>query len=910
MKKFIGIGILQFSILLSFSQVKVTQLLCNNLTNPIGIDILQPQFSWQLSADKRDVMQAAYEIRVVGNLSLLQKGKSLDWSSGKIKSDQSVHVNYNGNTLQSDKKYFWQVRVWDNNGKASAWSNPSFFQMGFLNKNDWKAKWIEPGYSEDSIMRPSPMFRKQFTLNKKIVAATAYITAHGLYEAHINGQRIGDAYLTPGWTSYNKRLQYQVYDVTHLLKDGSNAIGVTLGSGWYRGSLAWSANKNIYGKDIALLFQLNITYSDGSKETITSDNSWKSSTGAIRYSEIYNGETIDASMDKAGWLLPGYNDANWSGVKTADFSFDNLIATYDEPVKKHETFKPVKIFTTPIGEKVIDFGQNLVGWVVLKVKGNAGDTITVSHAEVLDKEGNFYTTNLRAAKAQDHYILKGGEEETFEPHFTWHGFRYIKVEGYPGELKPEDFTAVALYSDMKETGTFTSSNALINQLQHNIQWGQKGNFLDVPTDCPQRDERLGWTGDAQVFSRTATFNMGVNNFFDKWMKDVAADQFPDGRVPHVIPNVLGPDAGGSAGWSDVATIIPWNIYLAYGDKNILEQQYSSMKAWVEYMHNKSVNDLWNTGFHFGDWLFYRPADDNDGRAAVTDKYLIAQCFYAHSTQLLINAARVLGKTEDVESYSTLLQKIKDAFLKEYMTPNGRLVSGTQTAYVLALNFDMLPEALRAQAANRLAENIKSYGNHLTTGFLGTPYLCHVLTRFGYDDVAYKLLLQDTYPSWLYPVKMGATTIWERWDGEKPDSTFETPSMNSFNHYSYGAIGDWMYRKMVGLDTYEDGPGYKHIKIQPHIGGGFTFASASLQTYYGKLSNSWKVEGDKILMDVEIPVNTTATVYIPAKNADAVKESGKILSQANGIKIKETEGGYVVLELGSGVYHFEVQNSDK
>jgi alpha-L-rhamnosidase len=560
MKKCVGIILFQLITILSFSQVKVTQLLCNNFTNPIGIDILQPQFSWQLSADKRDVMQAAYEIRVAGNLSLLQKGKSLDWSSGKIKSDQSVHVNYNGNALQSSKKYFWQVRVWDNNGKASAWSNPVFFQMALLNKNDWKAKWIEPGYTEDSIMRPSPMFRKQFTSNKKIVAATAYITAHGLYEAHINGQRIGDAYLTPGWTSYNKRLQYQVYDVTHLLKDGSNAIGVTLGSGWYRGSLAWSANKNIYGKDIALLFQLNITYSDGSKETITSDNSWKSSTGAIRYSEIYNGETIDASMDKAGWLLPGYNDANWSGVKTADFSFDNLIATYNEPVKKHETFKPVKIFTTPKGEKVIDFGQNLVGWVVLKVKGNAGDTIIVSHAEVLDKEGNFYTANLRAAKAQDHYILKGGEEETFEPHFTWHGFRYIKVEGYPGELKPEDFTAVALYSDMRQTGTFTSSNTLINQLQHNIQWGQKGNFLDVPTDCPQRDERLGWTGDAQVFSRTASFNMGVNNFFDKWMKDVAADQLPNGSVPFVIPNVLGPNAGGSAGWADVATIIPWTIF--------------------------------------------------------------------------------------------------------------------------------------------------------------------------------------------------------------------------------------------------------------------------------------------------------------------------------------------------------------
>ena len=390
--------------------------------------------------------------------------------------------------------------------------------------------------------------------------------------------------------------------------------------------------------------------------------------------------------------------------------------------------------------------------------------------------------------------------------------------------------------------------------------------MDVPTDCPQRDERLGWTGDAQVFSRTASFNMNVNNFFDKWMKDVAADQFPDGRIPHVVPNVLGPDAGGSAGWSDVATIVPWNMYLAYGDKKILENQYSSMKKWVDYIHNQSRDNLWNTGFDFGDWLFYRPDDDNSGRAAVTDKYLIAQCFYAHSTQLLINAAKVLGKTEDVNFYTDLLKKIKEAFLKEYVTPNGRLVSGTQTAYVLALNFDMLPQTLRKQAANRLVENIKSYDNHLTTGFLGTPYLCHVLTRFGYDSVAYKLLLQKTYPSWLYPVTMGATTIWERWDGEKPDSTFENPGMNSFNHYAYGAIGDWMYRKMVGIDTYEDGVGYKHIKIKPHIGGGFTNASASLETYYGKVSNSWKVQDGKTIMDVDIPVNTTATIFLPANDA--------------------------------------------
>jgi alpha-L-rhamnosidase len=883
------------------TQVTVSSLLTENRVNPVGMDVTNPRFSWQLQSDKRNVIQTAYEIKV----SAAGKGNVTVWSSNKVMSDSSVHVVYKGSALESGKKYSWQVRVWDNGGKQSNWSMPAFFQMGLLNKSDWQAKWIEPGFTEDSS-RPCPIFRKQFTSTKKIISATAYITAHGLYEAQINGQRIGDAYLTPGWTSYKTRLQYQVYDVTDLLKNGSNAIGVTLANGWYRGTIGFSNSVNVYGKDIALLFQMNIVYSDGTSQIIVSDDSWKSSTGAIRYAEIYNGETVNARMDKTGWTSPGYNDADWSGVKLVDFGYDNLIATYNEPVRKHETFKPVRIITTPKGEKVIDFGQNLVGWVVVKVRGNAGDKIIISHAEVLDKAGDFYTANLRAAKAQDTYILKGGDEETFEPHFTWHGFQFIKVEGYPGELKPENFTAVAFYSDMQSTGSFSSSNPLINQLQHNIQWGQRGNFLDVPTDCPQRDERLGWTGDAQVFSRTASFNMNVNSFFTKWLKDVAADQSANGSVPFVIPNVLGAGAGGSTGWADVSTIVPWNMYLAYGDKRILENQYGSMKAWVDYMTKESKNNLWQTGFHFGDWLFYRPNDDNDGRAAVTDKYLIAQCFYAHSTQLLINAAKVLGKEDDVNAYSDLLAKIKTAFLKEYMTPNGRLVSGTQTAYVLALNFNMVPDSLRAQAAKRLADNIESYGNHLTTGFLGTPYLCHVLTRFGYTDVAYKLLLQDSYPSWLYPVKMGATTIWERWDGIKPDSTFETPSMNSYNHYSYGAIGDWMYRSMVGIDTYEDGAGYKHIKIQPHIGGAFTNASASLKTYYGTISNSWKVDNNEITMDVEIPANTTATIYIPATDISQVTESGKALPDISDIKFTTTVNGYVEVETGSGKYHFEVK----
>jgi alpha-L-rhamnosidase len=836
------------------AQLSVKNLLTENRVNPIGIDSRQPRFTWQLASNKRNVLQTAYEINIT------QNNKTI-YNSGKIASAQSVLVPYAGSALESGKRYTWKVRVWDNTGSRSNWSEPAYWETGLLNAGDWQAKWIEAGFTEDSL-RPSPLFRTHFTTSKKIASARLFITAHGLYEAFINGKRVGDACLTPGWTSYNKRLQYQVYDVTPLLQNGANAMGVQLGNGWYRGYLAWGNHRDIYGKKLGLLAQLAITYSDGAREMVTSNENWRSSTGEIQYSEIYHGEIADARKAKINWASPGYNDTGWSNVTVAQYPNENLIATYNEPIKKQETFKPVKIFRTPKGELLADFGQNLTGYVELKVQGKAGDSVKIYHAEVLDKAGNFYTENLRAAKQLTVYVLKGAGEESFHPHFTFQGFRYIKVEGFPGELKPENLTAVALYSAMPATGQFSSSHALLNQLQHNIQWGLNGNFLDVPTDCPQRDERLGWTGDAQVFYRTAAFNRRVHSFFTKWMLDVAADQFPDGRVPHVVPQVLNKNDGGSAGWADVSTIIPWNMYVVYGDTGILRQQYASMKAWVNYMQQASTDHLWNKGGHFGDWLFYRPFDDNDGRSAVTDKYMIAQCFFAHSTQNLINAATVLGKQDDVQTYTQLLQKIKDAFIKEYMTPNGRLISGTQTAYVLALNFDMLPENLRQQAADRLVQNIRDYRTHLTTGFLGTPYLCHVLSRFGHTGVAYQLLMQESYPSWLYPVKMGATTIWERWNGIRPDGSFEPASMNSFNHYAYGAIGDWMYRIAAGINTDEAAPGYKHIIIQPQVGGGLTNVSASLDTYYGTVSSKWKIENGQLLMEVSIPANTTATVIKP------------------------------------------------
>ncbi|MGE5518344.1 MAG: family 78 glycoside hydrolase catalytic domain, partial [Candidatus Dadabacteria bacterium] len=522
--------ILSACVLISLSavaQLQVKNLLTEHLQDPIGLDVAQPRFSWQLISNARNVMQTAYEIRV-GSSTDLSNSKNIIWAPGKIASGQSLYLPYNGKELETGKRYYWQVRVWDNHQQASRWSEPAFWQMGLLHPSDWKAHWIEPGYIEDSILRPSPYLRKSFGINKKIVSASLYITSHGLYEAYLNGNKVGNSFLTPGWTSYNKRLQYQVYDVTSLLHDGRNTIGAILGNGWYRGNLAWEKGKDVYGSRLSVLAQLKINYSDGTSELVTTDNSWKSNTGGIRYSEIYHGEIQDARKELTGWSTPDYDDSGWSGVKLITQPQETIVSTYNEPVRQHEGFKPLKIFTTPKGEKIIDFGQNLVGWVQLQVHGSAGDSIKIYHAEVLDKNGNFYTDNLRNAKQRDIYVLKGGDTETFHPHFTFQGFRYIKVEGFPGELQPENFTAYALYSDMKTTGSFTSSNALINQLQHNIQWGQKGNFLDVPTDCPQRDERLGWTGDAQAFSRTASYNMDVKNFFTKWLKDVAADQLPSG----------------------------------------------------------------------------------------------------------------------------------------------------------------------------------------------------------------------------------------------------------------------------------------------------------------------------------------------------------------------------------------------
>lgn len=866
--------ILTMSAISVFSMAKnqVVKLVCEYHENPIGIDVEKPRFSWQLMSDEQNVLQTAYEIRVFAAASdINKKGKQI-WTSGKVNGDESVNIAYAGPSLKSMQRAYWQVRVWDNNNKATGWSDLAFWEMGILDTGSWSASWITMNnekQAEESL--PAHYYRNEFTTSKKIASARAYVTSLGIYEMYINGQKVGDQLFTPGWTSYKNRIQYQTYDVTSLLGK-ENAIGAAVADGWYRGNIGFRKQRAYFGDKLGLLAQVKITYTDGTSEVIETGENWKTSTGPILESDIYNGESYDARLEMAGWTSTSFDDSGWENAATLDHSKDILIAPQGVPVRAVEEIEPIEQITTPKGEMVFDLGQNMVGWIKLKLKGNKGDKVVLKFAEVLDKEGNFYTANLRAAKCTDTYIMKGDGEEIYEPKFTFHGFRYLMLEGLEQAPSLDDITGVVIYSDMEPTGEFSCSDELINQLQHNIQWGQKGNFLDVPTDCPQRDERLGWTGDAQVFAPTAAFNFDVAAFYTKWMKDLAADQTEDGRVPHVIPDVLN-GGGGSTAWADAALIVPWTTYLAYGDQRILEVQYPSMKAWVGFMTAQAGDDyLWTGGQHYGDWLAFATTR-SDYPGATTEKDLIATAYYAYSSGLLAKIAGILGNDADARKYAALSESVKKAFVQEFVTPAGRLVSNTQTAYSLAIAFDLLPEDLVPAAAEYLAEDVKKM-KHLTTGFVGTPLLCKTLSEQGYEDLAFMLLNRKDYPSWLYPVTQGATTIWERWDGQKPDGTFQNVGMNSFNHYAYGAIGEWLYTYVSGIQIDEENPGYKHFILAPHPGGGLTNANAEFNSMYGKIKSEWKIEGDNFIYDVEIPANTTATVILPGTEEQKELGSGK------------------------------------
>lgn len=878
---------------------------CEHRHNPMGLDVPAPRLAWKTKAAASNWQQSAYQIGVATD-SGFAKGK-LVWDSGKVGSDASILLPYAGPVLSAGRRYYWRVRVWDAQGRVSPWSATAFWEMGLLARADWRAQWISAANDTLSAATPALLLRREFVLPKKIRSARAYVTARGLYELRLNGRKVGEDLLTPGWTVYPKRLQYQVYDVTAYLQAGPNAIGALVGEGWYRGGLGSKPTRAIYGKTLAFLAQMQVQYTDGTVDWILSDGTWRSSReGPIRQNDPYNGEVYDARMEQSGWDQAGFDARGWLAVNIADHPFDNLCASATEPVRAVQELAPVAIFKTPEGTWVADLGQNMVGWVRLQVQGPAGTKIVLRHAEVLDKKGNFYTDNLRKAQQRLEYTLKGGGPEVYAPRFAWMGFRYVAVEGFPGDLRPEHLRGIVIHSNLPATGTFECSQVLLNQLQRNIVWGQKGNFIDIPTDCPQRDERLGWTGDAQVFAATAAFNMDVAAFFDKWLQDLAAEQRPDGSVPWTAPDILDPQGAAtvrvSAGWSDAAVMLPWTLYRLYGDRQLLERQYPSMRAWVEYMRQKAGDTyLYNNGSVFGDWFFYRPVPRQTAEPdAYTDRDFISTAFYAHCADLLGQTAQVLGKTSEAEQYAALFENIKRAFCAQYFTPAGRSVSDTQTSYLLPLMFGLLPEDLCPKAVAHLKRDILRQKTHLTTGFLGTPYLCHVLSQHGETALAHALLLQETYPSWLYPVKMGATTIWERWDGIKPDSTFQDPYVNSFNHYAYGAIGDWMYQYIGGIRALA--PGYKQIEIAPVLSERLTYASTTYESPYGLIAVEWKKTADLLSLKAVIPPNTTARFRLPGAKTAETRLNGTPISDS-GLSLQTENGRLIAVEAGSGTWSF-------
>ncbi len=840
--------------------LRVYDLTIEYKSEPLGFDDVGPRFSWKLASDQNDTFQTAYRLTVSND--------EVMWDTGRMESDQSILVEYLGALFEARTAYSWSVMVWDNHGESATAS--ASFETGLLTGTafEGKARWITHGLDADDTA--SPIFTKTVTVSKAVAKARVYATALGLYEAELNGKKLDDSYFAPGWTSYHKRLQYQTYAVEDLL-EGENELRFTLGKGWYSGALGFTPIPDHYGDTTALIAMLIVTYADGTEETIGTDESWTVSTGAIRFSEIYDGETQD-------WTLV---EQVVGQAQPFEHGFETLVAQENEPVRCLATLPPARIFASPHGELLFDFAQNLTGWVEVRICGTASQKLILRHAESLDENGNFYTANLGFAKATDTYILSG-EEQVLRPHFTFHGFRYVCVEGLE-EGQAIEFTACHLSSDLKEAGIFSCSDERVNRLQQNIVWSQRDNYLDVPTDCPQRSERLGWTGDATAYTPTAIYHQNIMPFMRKWLRDMAADQNPATGMAQVVPDVLSDGAtggqNGSAYWGDAATVVPWTLYETYGDKRVLAEQYGCMKIWTEYVRSQcGKNGLWQTGFQYGDWLGLDSEVNAlaDERKGATDDYFVANACYLWTLDIMEKTAAILGHSEDEDLYRELREQVLVSFRDEYVTKTGRLVSETQTAMVLALHFNLVEERFKAAIADRLEQNIAAHKTHLTTGFVGTPYLCLALSDAGKHALAGKLLLQEENPGWLYEAKMGATTIWERWNSILPDGSFNPANMNSLNHYAYGSIGSWLYTRLCGLRLLE--PGYRKFAVVPGFIKGITWAKLRYESVYGAIETSWRCEDGIITVDLTVPANTTALLTLPEKGE--------------------------ALTLGSGSYHYE------
>lgn len=839
--------------------IMMKEISISNRFNPIGLDET-PSFSWKLESKNQNVIQKSYQIQVISNGRMF-------WNSEIVESEESVHILYEGDTLTPMTQYQVQISVWDNYGEMS--QEQASFETGLLGM-DWMADWITHEMPETGTTCPT--FYQEISCDKKVKKARLFATALGVYEAYIGGKKVGDAFMAPGWTSYHHRLAYQTYDITSMISDKFE-LSFTVGNGWYKGFLNFADSPNHYGDRVALLGMMVLEYEDGSVDFVGTGSDWNVRTSETVYSEIYYGETNDFTKK--------CEELGKAVVLSESVKIGELVSQEAPMVRVTQRFENPQKIVTPKGELVFDFGQNMAGLVEVKLPKLIGKELVIKHAETLDKEGNFYTENLRTAKSIDTYIYDEAKEGTVVmPHFTFHGFRYICVEGVSEEITSDYFTACTMHTDMKKTGSFSCDNPLVKQLQSNIVWGQRGNFLDIPTDCPQRNERLGWTGDAQVFCGTAGFHYDTANFFRKWLRDMASETTPEWGVPHVVPNILG-EEDGAAAWSDAATIIPWKLYEIYADKQMLAEQFPMMCMWVDYIHSKvSENGLWQTGFQYGDWLALDIESGSTDRTGGTDKYLVANAYYAYSTGIVRDAAKVLGNKELEEKYAALYEEIIEAINNEFITKTGRLVSETQTGCVLMLYFNLAKPEYRDRIRQTLETNIGAHRNHLTTGFVGTPYLCHCLSENNMHLLANEIFLKEDFPGWMYAVKKGATTIWERWNSILPNGDFDESGMNSLNHYAYGSIGSWLYEKVAGIRTEE--PGYKVIRIQPTLTKGFTQCEAGFESIYGTIESKWSCKDGKIIVDIKIPANTKAILVLPEKNEE--------------------------IKVGSGTYHYEYETT--
>lgn len=831
--------------------------------NPLGFHDTTPVFSWKLPDSVKK--QTAYRIET--------NAGEKPWDSGWIESDQSTFVPYHGEPLTSRQRVEWRVSFRDENGKDSGWSEPARFELGLLSSTDWKAQWIRPQGESDPSREPVAWLRRSFSVEKKIERARIYVTARGLFELYLNGSRVSNDHFANGWTDYHKRLDTLTYDVTDQLRSGENSLQAMLGTGWYAGRIPFGRkDRGFYGKNPELLLQLELTYGDGTSNIIVSDDKWEGTyDGPVLSSSIYDGETYDARKEATDWKPV---------VANADLGSARLMPKSFPPVREMQTLSVQNITEPEPGHFVFDLGQNMVGWARIKIPVEKDKTITIHFAEMLKDNGTLYTENYRSAKSTDTYTAATTGIVEWQPHFTFHGFRYVELTGLQDGVKPQKdwVTGIVLHSDLRQTGKFESSHAKLNQLQSNITWGWRSNSVDIPTDCPQRDERLGWTGDAEVFCPTSMFNTDAHAFWKSWLESMRDDQDKDGVIPDVIPSVF-PSRQRSPGWMDAATIIPWEVYVRTGDLNILADNFSMMEKLVAWYRSQSVAGLTPKIRGYGDWLQPYPKiteHKNDlDRKGDTPFALLGTAYYAHGAQILADSARVLKRAEDAKRFGDEAAAVKEAFYKQYFDADGKLqnASETQTAYVLAIAFDLIPKEAKEKAAVNLVRLVGEAENHLRTGFLGTPFIVPVLSATGHSDLAYDLLFRETYPSWFYSINQGATTMWERWNSYSHDEGFGDVRMNSFNHYAYGAIGQWMYERVAGLAPDPANPGYKHFFVRPLIGKQLDSARAEFDTPYGKASSAWIKQNGKVAMDVVVPPNTTATIEFPDHRKSEPVEAG-------------------------------------